>query len=224
MKPIHLAASTCALLASLLIAGTALAQSGPQFQLGFKAVAEQLRDVVGEPLENEHWADNADSLQMTTRGMMVWRKADNWTAFTDGATTWVLGPFGLQRRANQERFGWEVPGSGVGDQARLTVEEQARAQDRQQLHDGGSAQDGERAQEQTRLQEQQRLQEQEAVQGQERTQEQQQSQAQGQGQEPQGAQLQQRTQEQERIQQQISQPQPQQSSEGGGQESSGRGR
>jgi plastocyanin len=37
----------------------------------------------------------------------VWRKADNWTAFTDGHQTWLNGPFGLQRRLNTTRFAWE---------------------------------------------------------------------------------------------------------------------
>ena len=40
-------------------------------------------------------------------GLLVWRKADNFTAFTDGGTTWVNGPNGLQSRPNGERFSWE---------------------------------------------------------------------------------------------------------------------
>ncbi|HUX86747.1 MAG TPA: hypothetical protein VMW65_07070, partial [Chloroflexota bacterium] len=50
---------------------------------------------------------NGDGLQMTTRGMLVWRKADNFTAFTDGYRTWVNGPYGFQQRLNRERFCWE---------------------------------------------------------------------------------------------------------------------
>ncbi len=64
-------------------------------------------DVVGQPLENEHYGANGDSLQQTTKGLLVWRKADNWTAFTDGSTTWINGPFGLQSRPNTDRFDWE---------------------------------------------------------------------------------------------------------------------
>src|SRR5439155_10452091 len=41
--------------------------------------------------------------------LLVWRKADNFTAFTDGYRTWVQGPFGLQKRLNTERFAWEQP-------------------------------------------------------------------------------------------------------------------
>jgi hypothetical protein len=87
--------------------GTASAQ-GFEYKLGFKALADQIPSVVGEPLENEHWGANGDSLQKTSKGLMAWRKADNWTAFTDGATTWLNGPNGLQSRPNTERFEWEA--------------------------------------------------------------------------------------------------------------------
>ena len=39
---------------------------------------------------------------------MVWRKLDNWTAFTDGYRTWINGPNGLQARLNTEQFDWEA--------------------------------------------------------------------------------------------------------------------
>ncbi len=84
--------------------------SDPQFRLGFAALAAQLGpDIVGSPVENEHYAANGDSQQLTTKGLMVWRKADNWTAFTDGFRTWVNGPYGVQERLNSERFPWEKP-------------------------------------------------------------------------------------------------------------------
>jgi len=45
---------------------------------------------------------------------MVWRKADNWTAFTSGSITWVNGPYGVEERRNEERFEWELtPGEPV---------------------------------------------------------------------------------------------------------------
>jgi len=103
-------------LAALMLLGTAVANadSQPIFILGFKALAAEIPDVVGEPLENENWAANGDSLQRTSRGLMVWRKADNWTAFTDGYRTWVNGPFGVQERLNDQLFDWEHPASAVG--------------------------------------------------------------------------------------------------------------
>lgn len=82
-------------------------QPKPEFKLGFKILARLVPHLVGDPLENEHWGANGDSLQSTTQGLMVWRKVDNWTAFTNGYRTWVNGPAGLQERGNEERFGWE---------------------------------------------------------------------------------------------------------------------
>src|SRR5204863_3884925 len=58
-------------------------------------------------------APNGDALQSTAGGMLVWRKVDNWTAFTDGATTWINGPFGVQSRPNDQRFDWESPLTAV---------------------------------------------------------------------------------------------------------------
>jgi hypothetical protein len=72
----------------------------------------QLRALVGSPAgtctEDEHFnPSNGNAEQATTGGMFVWRKADNWTAFTDGYRTWINGPQGLQSRLNVQRFAWE---------------------------------------------------------------------------------------------------------------------
>lgn len=83
------------------------APSNAEFKLGFQLLADQIPEVAGVPLEDEHWGANGDSLQMTSAGLMAWRKADNWTAFTNGATTWINGPFGVQSRPNDVRFCWE---------------------------------------------------------------------------------------------------------------------
>ncbi len=85
--------------------------------LGFKILRDLIgHDVVGECLENERYNATGDSVQQTTGGLLVWRKADNWTAFTDGYRTWLNGPNGLEQRLNTERFPWEpdyAPGGGV---------------------------------------------------------------------------------------------------------------
>jgi hypothetical protein len=87
----------------------AIGQSGCHFQQGFKLLRDLIPDVVGECLEDEqHNPENGDGLQRTANGLLVWRKADNWTAFTDGATTWINGPEGLQARPIGERFAWEA--------------------------------------------------------------------------------------------------------------------
>ena len=75
------------------------------YQLGFATLRNMIvasnGDIVGGCLENEwHNADNGDGLQRSSGrgggsiGMMVWRKADNWTAYTDGYQTWLNGPCG----------------------------------------------------------------------------------------------------------------------------------
>jgi hypothetical protein len=79
------------------------------FRLGFAALHDLIPLIVGDCLTDEtHNPANGDGLQFTTRGLLVWRKADNWTAFTDGSTTWINGPLGLQRRPNEARFPWEA--------------------------------------------------------------------------------------------------------------------
>ncbi len=94
--------------AATVFGGAVLAQEKPEFRLGFAGLAARIPDVVGQPLENEHHNPlNGDSLQQTTTGLMVWRKADNWTAFTDGFRTWIDGPLGIQERRNEERLDWE---------------------------------------------------------------------------------------------------------------------
>lgn len=109
-----------ALLALTLLAGQATpahAQTPPcRFQTGFADLARLLGDRAGPCLENEHPTPNGDAQQRTGRGLMVWRKADNWTAFTDGAHTWINGPNGLEVRLNTERFPWE-PDAGASGRA-----------------------------------------------------------------------------------------------------------
>lgn len=79
-----------------------------QFILGFAALDDMIPNIVGQCLANEsHNPQNGDGLQQTANGLMVWRKSDNFTAFTDGATAWVNGPFDLQTRSNSQRFSWE---------------------------------------------------------------------------------------------------------------------
>src|SRR5438093_2633740 len=91
------------------------AQAACTFTLGFKALRDQIPDVVGNCLENEHFnLANGNSEQRTSGGLLVWRKADNWTAFTDGSTTWINGPEGLASRPNAGLlFPWEAAAPAV---------------------------------------------------------------------------------------------------------------
>jgi hypothetical protein len=100
-----------ALLVAMLAAGLpavpAQAQNC-QFVLGFATLHSLIPPIVGSCVTNEqHNPANGDGLQLTTNGLLVWRKSDNFTAFTDGYHTWVNGPFGLQERLNSQRFFWE---------------------------------------------------------------------------------------------------------------------
>jgi hypothetical protein len=87
-----------------------------QFVLGFQALHDQIPAIVGSCVTNEEHAENGDGLQRTGNGLLVWRRADNYTAFTDGYRTWVSGPFGLQERPNSERFDWEKSASVASTQ------------------------------------------------------------------------------------------------------------
>lgn len=108
------------LLALLLIVSAiptaSAAASNCRFVFGFKALHDAIPDIVGDCVVNEHFQVNTgNSLQETTGtrtdggvgGLLVWRKSDNFTAYTDGYRTWVAGPNGIEQRYNWERFPWE---------------------------------------------------------------------------------------------------------------------
>jgi hypothetical protein len=98
-------------------AQTQVGSADCQFVLGFKALRDMIPDKVGTCKASEHHnPTNGDGLQETAGvegkgGLMVWRKADNWTAYTDGYRTWINGPAGLQMRLNTQRFAWEPDAS-----------------------------------------------------------------------------------------------------------------
>ena len=95
--------------------GSATDQTGCRFVLGFATLAHDLPPQVGSCADNEsHNPLNGDALQHTsTGGLLVWRKADNWTAFTDGFHSWIDGPAGVQERLNSQRFSWEANPGGL---------------------------------------------------------------------------------------------------------------
>src|SRR5438093_5613197 len=100
------------LLVSNVLTATSAAAANCQFVLGFKILHDLIPHTMGDCLADEHHAPNGDALQETSGptgagGLLVWRKADNWTAYTDGYHSWVNGPNGVQERLNTERFPWE---------------------------------------------------------------------------------------------------------------------
>ena len=105
---------------ALIVAGLLVLSAAPtaaaaecEFVLGFATLKTLIKlsegqDKVGDCLENERFDPvRGEALQQTTGGLLVWHKADNWTAFTDGYRTWVIGPDGLQSRLNTEQLDWE---------------------------------------------------------------------------------------------------------------------
>ncbi|MGI8916756.1 MAG: Gmad2 immunoglobulin-like domain-containing protein [Chloroflexota bacterium] len=104
-----------AILMCLLPAAVGQAQAAScHFVLGFATLAGLIPQTVGQCVENEsHNPATGDTLQHTTGGLLVWRQADNWTAFTDGNHTWLNGPNGLQQRLNTQRFSWEANSDGL---------------------------------------------------------------------------------------------------------------
>ena len=88
--------------------------SGPcQYILGFKALHDQ---IVGHrrPLRNQRILERDRRLESDHPGRPDGlRKADNWTAFTNGSMTWLNGPCGVQMRPHAGPFfSWEGRVSG----------------------------------------------------------------------------------------------------------------
>lgn len=111
------------LLVAVVSTSSAASQTQAQFVLGFKTLHDLIPNIVGLPLEDQHFDPaTGDALQKTTNGLLVWRKADNFTAFTDGTNSWVNGPYGVQARSNYARFKWESQSGGVtaSDPGKLT--------------------------------------------------------------------------------------------------------
>ncbi len=97
-----------ATVAMLMLTSTQARAQSCQYQLGFLAIYNQIPQIVGPCVTNEMYDANGNSYQMTANGMMQWRKADNFTAFTHGYRTWVNGPCGLEMRLNTQRFPFEA--------------------------------------------------------------------------------------------------------------------
>ena len=79
-----------------------------QYILGFNDLHDQIPAIIGDCLDNEaHNSVNGDALQHSTQGLLVWRKAENTMAFTNGATTWVVFEGRVSSRPANVRFSWE---------------------------------------------------------------------------------------------------------------------
>ena len=68
----------------------------PRFSAGVSALASQLGDTIGQPVECEHAvAQNGDSIQMTTTGLVAYNSLRNTVSFTDGWRHWATTPDGV---------------------------------------------------------------------------------------------------------------------------------
>jgi hypothetical protein len=77
---------------------------GCGFRSGFLALLELIPAAIGDCTTDEgHHPLTGDGVQFTTRGLLVWQKADNVMRFTDGANTWTYGPAGLRTHPSDGR-------------------------------------------------------------------------------------------------------------------------
>jgi hypothetical protein len=81
--------------------------------MGFAELDAMIPNAVGGCLTNPYQISNGNTVQETVGGLLSWNPSDNLPEFTDGNSTWVLGPFGLQSRANNTKFAYEAPSTNV---------------------------------------------------------------------------------------------------------------
>jgi adenosine deaminase len=96
-----------------IAAPAATSASGCSFVGGFATIHDMIPETVGPCVADErHDPRSGDTLQPTTGGTLIWRQADNVTAFTNGYHVWIMGPQGFQTRETGDRFSWETPETG----------------------------------------------------------------------------------------------------------------
>lgn len=121
---------TLVLLTTWLVPAAAQAQVAPdcRFTLGFQTFHDLLPDIIGSCLSDVTASPSAgNTQQQTTGGLLVWRKATNSMAFTDGSSTIIESRLGLEQRPNACRFAWEpqFPGLSLAGSAGCSSAETA---------------------------------------------------------------------------------------------------
>jgi len=71
------------------------------------------RDRMGDCISGVIRSESGDYNQPTTRGMLTFRPSDLIVAYSDGQTTWLYGPNGLESRPTSTRLPWEGTGTAV---------------------------------------------------------------------------------------------------------------
>ena len=82
---------------ALAACGSSRSAASCRFAGGFATLHSAIPTEVGDCKDNESYTAGGDAVQHTTHGVLTWHKADNQTAFTNGADTWALGPAGVQK-------------------------------------------------------------------------------------------------------------------------------
>jgi endonuclease/exonuclease/phosphatase family metal-dependent hydrolase len=91
----------------LWLTGAAQAQTycppgqAPYFIHGFAFLKDQLGDLMGEPLECEHYDPEGNAFQRTTTGQASYLKQTNTPTFTSGARHWAWTSRGLEQWLDQ---------------------------------------------------------------------------------------------------------------------------
>jgi hypothetical protein len=108
-EPRRIAIACLLLIAALAGAPATSARTNCSFTLGFKALHDLIPEVVGDCTENEQADPSTGNLtQRTANGLLMWRKSDNWTAFTDGPSTYIARDGDIvSRPTDASRLAWE---------------------------------------------------------------------------------------------------------------------
>lgn len=76
----------------------------PHFSHGFAFLKSQLGDLMGEPLECEHYDAAGNAFQKTTTGQAHYVKETNTPSFTAGNRVWAWTPAGLVDRVSEGEY------------------------------------------------------------------------------------------------------------------------
>ena len=86
------------------IAAMPLAEQAPcQLNADFQIIIQKVGvNTIGDCVTDELLGAPGDRFQSTTRGLLIFNANGNWTAFTDGQTTWINNPNGLVSVGNSQ--------------------------------------------------------------------------------------------------------------------------
>jgi uncharacterized protein DUF6782 len=105
---ILLSAVVALCIAIVLQPASSAAQVACTFTPSFETLRQQIPAIVGGCLENERVDPVSGAAQQRTGGGLLMRaNGGAWVAFTNGLTTWLIGPSGVVSRPAGDHFEWE---------------------------------------------------------------------------------------------------------------------